>query len=54
MFGTNAVTAVAILEFILVVYSVALILSTDSKVLKIVHGVLCIFWIVLALMNLLT
>ena len=53
MFGTelSAMTVVIILEFILAVYSIALALSTKSKVLKIVHAVLTVVWVVLALLN---
>ena len=53
MFGTglDAATVVIILEFILAVYSAALVVSTKNKVLKIVHIVLTVFWIVLALLN---
>lgn len=55
MFGTglNAVTVVVILEFILAVYSVALVLSTKNKILKIVHVVLAVVWVVLAFLNIL-
>lgn len=49
--GMSAVTVVIILEFILAVYSVALVLSAKSKVLKIVHIVLAVFWAVLGLLN---
>ena len=50
--GLGAATVVAILEFILAVYSVALFFSTDKKILKIVHIVLAVFWVVLAVLNL--
>lgn len=50
--GLSAVTVVAILEFILAVYSVALVFSTDKKTLKITHIVLAVFWVVLAVLNL--
>ncbi len=49
--GTNAVTVVAALEMILAVYSVALVFNAKSRVLKIVHIVLTVFWVVLALLN---
>lgn len=49
--GLNAVQVVIILEFLLAVYSVALIFSTKSKILKIVHVVLGIVWLVLGLLN---
>lgn len=49
--GVNAATVVIILEFILAIYSVALVMSTKKKWLKIVHIVLTVFWIVLALLN---
>lgn len=53
MLGTelNSVTVVTFLELILTVYSVALVFNTDTKVLKIVHTVLGIMWMVLALAN---
>lgn len=50
--GLSAVTVVAILEFVLAVYSVALAASTKNKVLKIVHLVLAVVWVVLAVLNL--
>ena len=50
--GLSAVTVVTILEFILAVYSVALVFSTDKKILKIVHIVLAVFWVVMAVLNL--
>lgn len=50
--GLGAATVVAILEIILAVYSVALFFSTDKKILKIVHIVLAVFWVVLAVLNL--
>lgn len=49
--GVNAAMVVIILEFILAIYSVALVMSTKKKWLKIVHIVLTVFWIVLALLN---
>lgn len=49
--GLSAVTVVIVLEFILAVYSVALVISTKNKVLKIVHIVLTVVWVVLALLN---
>lgn len=54
MLGSNlsAVTVVAILEILLAVYSVALALSTDKKVLKIVQSVFAVFWVVMAVLNL--
>ena len=47
----SAETVVIVLEFILAVYSVALVCSTKSKALKIVHAVLAVAWVVLALLN---
>ena len=49
--GLSAVTIIIILEFILAVYSVALVFNTKNKVLRIIHIVLAIFWVVLALLN---
>lgn len=49
--GLNAVNVVIFLEWILVVYSLALVFNTDKKFLKIVHIVLTIMWGVLALLN---
>ena len=49
--GLDAVTVVIILEFILAVYSAALVVCTKNKVLKIVHIVLAVIWVVLALLN---
>ena len=49
--GGNAATVVIILEFILAIYSVALVMKKKKKWLKIVHIVLTVFWIVLALLN---
>lgn len=49
--GLNAKNVVIILEWILAMYSVALVFNTDKKVLKIVHIVLGIMWAVLALLN---
>ena len=49
--GFSAVAVVIILEFILAVYSLALVTYAESKPLKILHIVLCVFWIVLALLN---
>lgn len=49
--GMNAVNVVIFLELILAVYSVALVFATDNKLFKIVHGVFCILWVVLALLN---
>ena len=37
---------------ILPTVSVALFFSTDKKILKIVHIVLAVFWVVLAVLNL--
>lgn len=50
MFGTGG-RVVIFLEFLLAAYSAALVVNTDQKVLKIVHGVFGIMWVVLALMN---
>lgn len=49
--GVSAVVVVIILEFILAVYSVALAFNAKSKILKIVHVVLAVFWVILALLN---
>lgn len=49
--GLSAVTVVIILEFILAVYSVALVINTEKKGLKILHGVFTVFWVVLAVLN---
>lgn len=49
--GLDAVTVVIILEFILGVYSVALVFGTKNKTLKIVHIVLTVFWVILAFLN---
>lgn len=49
--GLSAVTVVSALEFILAVYSVALVFSTKNKVLRIVHIVLAVVWVVLAVLN---
>lgn len=49
--GLNAVTVVIVLEFVLAVYSVALLMNTENKVIKIVHAVLTVVWVVLALLN---
>lgn len=50
--GLSAYNVVIILEFILAVYSLALAFSTEKKILKIVHIVFCVLWVVLAVMNL--
>lgn len=49
--GVNAVTVVIILEFILAVYSIALMAGAEKKWLKIVHILFAVFWVVLALLN---
>lgn len=49
--GLDAVTVVIVLEFILAVYSVALMVCTKNKVLRIVHIVLAVVWVVLAFLN---
>ena len=49
--GLSAVTVVIALEFILAVYSVALVFSTKNKALRIVHIVLAVVWVVLAVLN---
>ena len=49
--GLSAVTVVIALEFILAVYSVALVFSTKKKALRIVHIVLAVVWVVLAVLN---
>ncbi len=50
MLGTG-VKMVAFLELLLAAYSVALIVNTDKKALKIIHSAIGIMWVVLALMN---
>ena len=52
--GLSAYNVVIVLEFILAVYSIALALSTEKKVLKIEHIACCVLWVVLAVMNLIT
>lgn len=49
--GLSAISVVIVLEFILAVYSVGLAFCTSGKILKIVHGVLAVVWVVLALLN---
>lgn len=49
--GQDAYNVVIILEFILAVYSVALVICSKKKALKIMHGVFAVLWVVLALMN---
>lgn len=49
--GLDAVTVVIILEFILAVYSAALVACTKNKILKIVHIVFTVVWVVLAFLN---
>ena len=49
--GLSAISVVIVLEFILAVYSVGLAFCTNGKILKIVHGVLAVVWVVLALLN---
>ena len=49
--GVNAVTVVIILEFILALYSIALMAGAKKKWLKIVHILFAAFWAVLALLN---
>ena len=49
--GVGAYNVVIILEFILAVYSLALALNSQKKVLKIVHLVFTVVWVVLALLN---
>lgn len=49
--GLSANVVVSILEFVLAVYSVALVVGAKNKALKIVHIVLTVFWVVLALLN---
>ena len=49
--GANAVTVVIILEFILALYSIALVAGTKNKILKIVHIVFTVIWVVLAILN---
>lgn len=50
--GQDAYTVVIILEFILAVYSVALVMCSQKKALKIVHAVFGVLWVALALLNL--
>ena len=52
--GLSAVTVVIALEFILAVYSVALVFSTKNKALRIVHIVLAVVWGVLAGFNIIS
>lgn len=47
----SAYQVVIVLEFILAVYSVALVLNSQKKALKIAHGVFAVLWVVLALLN---
>ena len=49
--GLSAEWVVAILEFLLALYSGALVANTKNKVLKIVHIVFTVVWVVLALLN---
>lgn len=49
--GLSAEWVVAILEFLLALYSGALSVNTKNKVLKIVHIVFAVVWVVLALLN---
>lgn len=49
--GFSAKMVVAILEIVLAAYSVALVAGTKNKILKIVHIVFTVLWIVLALLN---
>lgn len=49
--GLSAYYVVIILEFILAIYSVALLFNTEKKALKIVHAVFSVIWVVLALLN---
>ena len=50
MLGTE-LNVVVFLEWILVVYSMALVFNSDKKAFKIMHIVLGIMWAVLALLN---
>lgn len=49
--GLSAAWVVAILEFLLALYSGALAVSAKNKVLKIVHIVFAVVWVVFALLN---
>lgn len=49
--GLSAATVVIVLEFILAVYSAALAVGANNKILKITHIVLAVVWVVLALLN---
>jgi len=49
--GLSAVWVVAILEFLLALYSAALVVNTKNKVLKIVHIVFAVVWVVFAFLN---
>lgn len=51
--GAGAYQIVAVLELILAVYSIALLLNTDKKALKFIHGISAALWVVLALTNVL-
>ena len=49
--GVSAATVVIILEFILAVYSIALAICSEKKLLKIVHIVFTVIWVALAFLN---
>lgn len=49
--GLTPVNVIAFLELLLAAYSAALVFNTEKKVLKIIHIVLGIIWVVLALLN---
>ena len=49
--GLSAISVVIVLEFILAVYSMALMASAEKKWLKIVHALFAALWAVLALLN---
>lgn len=47
------VFVIAILEFILGVYSIALLFNAENKILKVVYILSTLLWIVLGIINLL-
>ncbi|MCI8635620.1 MAG: hypothetical protein HFJ05_08510 [Eubacterium sp.] len=49
--GLSADTVVIVLEFILAVYSIALAICSEKKLLKIVHIVFTVIWVALAFLN---
>lgn len=49
----SAVFIIAILEFILGAYSIALLFNAENKILKVVYVLSTLLWIVLGVLNLL-